>query len=259
LTGKFYTYFGSKYTFLKFLAVFELGSLLCGVANSSHMFIIGRAIAGLGSSGLVNGALTIIAACVPLVKRPMYLGIMMGVSQLGIVLGPLIGGVLTQYATWRWCFYVNLPLGAATAILLLAISIPDRTIKYESLRRLLLEKMDILGFALFAPAAIQCLLALEWGGNGYAWDSATVIGLFCGAAGTFSVFLVWENRRGDEAMIPLSMVRQRIVWSSSLVMFFFFGSLLTLSYYLPIYFQAVKGVSPTLRYVSCLSDPSQQS
>ena len=143
---------------------------------------------------------------------------------------------------------MNLPIGGAVAILLMLIRIPERTTKTEvqSTVLTLLKKLDILGFALFAPAAIQFLLALEWGGSRYAWKSATIIGLFCGAAGTFCVFLMWEYRRGDSAMIPLSMVRRRIVWSSCLVMFLFMGSMLTTTYYMPIYFQAVRNATPTM-------------
>ena len=256
-TGKLYTYFSSKFTFLAFLAVFELGSLLCGVANSSKMLIVGRAVAGMGSSGLMNGSLTIVSACVPLAKRPLYLGIMMSTAQLGIVLGPLIGGALTQYTTWRWCFYINLPAGGACAILLLLIQIPSRRAKLEAIEGksiifTFFKKMDTIGFALFAPFAIQFLLALQWGGTKYAWSDSKIIGLFCGAAGTLCVFLVWEHRIGDNAMIPFSIIRQRIVWCSCLVIGFFFGSMLMVSYYLPIYFQAVKGVSPTLSGVYLL-------
>ena len=115
-----------------------------------------------------------------------------------------------------------------------------------------LEKLDVLGFALFAPCAIQFLLALEWGGTRYAWESATIIGLFCGAAGTFCVFLVWEYRRGDSAMIPFSMVRRRIVWCSCSVTFFFMGSMMITSYYMPIYFQAVRNATPTMSGVYIL-------
>lgn len=96
------------------------------------------------------------------------------------------------------------------------------------------------------------LMALQWGGTEYPWNSATIIGLFCGAGGTLVVFTACEYRAGDGAMIPFSMIRNRVVWSSCLVIGFFFGPLLVFTYYLPIYFQAVKGVSPALSGVYIL-------
>jgi hypothetical protein len=96
------------------------------------------------------------------------------------------------------------------------------------------------------------LLALEWGGNTYRWDSATVIGLFCGAAGTIALFFIWESRIGDEAMIPLSMITRRIIASSCLAMLFTAACMITTSYYMAIYFQADKGVSPMLSGVYLL-------
>lgn len=253
-TGKLYTYLNAKWTFLAFLGLFELGSLLCGVANSSKMLIVGRAVAGLGASGIMNGAFTIIANCLPIHKRPLYLGVMMAVAQFGIVLGPIIGGALTQYTTWRWCFYINLPAGAVVAVLLVLTAIPSRHTKIEGGLTVtaLLRKLDLFGFVLFAPAIIQCLLALEWGGVTYAWRDSRIIGLFCGAAGTLAAFLAWEYHVGDKAMIPFSMMRQRIVWSSCLVMFFFFGAMLSAAFYLPIWFQSVRGATPTLSGVYLL-------
>jgi hypothetical protein len=99
---------------------------------------------------------------------------------------------------------------------------------------------------------IMFLLALEWGGTTYPWGSAKIIGLFCGSAGVCAIFIAWEYRRGDTAMIPLSMVRRQIVYSSMLNMFFFCGAMLMTSYYLAIYFQAVKGVKPMLSGVYLL-------
>lgn len=134
------------------------------------------------------------------------------------------------------------------------IRIPDRIVKSDNDSKLLstLKKLDIVGFALFAPAAIQFLLALEWGGSRYVWRSSTVIGLFCGAAGTFCAFLAWEYCRGDSAMIPFSMIRRRIVWCSCAVTFLFMGSLSITSYYMPIYFQAVRNATPTMSGVHIL-------
>ena len=239
---------------MAFLAIFELGSLLCGVATSSNMLIVGRAVAGIGAAGLMNGALTIVAACVPMANRPTYLGIMISTSQTGIVLGPLIGGALTQYTTWRWCFYINLPIGGVVAFLFFLIQIPNRTVEDADKWKIrsTLDKLDFLGFVLFAPAAIQVLLALQWGGIRYQWSSSTIIGLFCGSFGTFCLFLVWEYRKGDQAMIPWPMIRQRIVWTGNLVNLFAFGSQWIVSYYLPIYFQAIKGATPTLSGVYLL-------
>ncbi|OAA50707.1 Major facilitator superfamily domain, general substrate transporter [Cordyceps fumosorosea ARSEF 2679] len=253
LAGKIYTYFNSKIVFLTFFGIFELGSLLCGVAQSSKMLIVSRAVAGLGGAGLMNGALTIISIAVPLPKRPMYMGAMMAIAQMGVVVGPLLGGAFTEYTTWRWCFYINLPIGALVAALLLVISIPTQVKpRTDTVLRTVQTKLDLLGFVLFAPSIIMLLLALEWGGNDYAWNSATVIGLFCGAGANFLVFLAWEWRMGEEAMIPLGMLKIRTVWASCAFMFFFFSMMQVVVYYLPIYFQAVKNASPMMSGVDLL-------
>ncbi|KAK0716265.1 major facilitator superfamily-domain-containing protein [Lasiosphaeris hirsuta] len=246
LTGKIYTYFKVKWSFLAFLAVFTFGSLICGVANSSNMLIGGRAIAGIGTSGLQNGGLTIISNSVPLEQRPALIGILMGISQLGIVSGPLMGGAITQYSTWRWCFYINLPAAAVVAALLVMIDIPERPPAVQhSVLRTLLSKMDLSGFALFAPAAIMLLLGLEYGGRSHPWNSATVIGLLVGSVATFVVFFFWEGRQGDEAMFPLGMIKRREVWTSLVTTMLIMGAVVLVNaFYLPIYFQSVKGVSP---------------
>ncbi|TVY83625.1 Efflux pump mlcE [Lachnellula suecica] len=254
MTGKIYSRFSSKWTFMFFLFVFELGSMITALSTSSDMLIVGRAVSGMGASGLINGALTIIAACVPLHKRAVYIGFMMSTAQIGILLGPLIGGALTEYTTWRWCFWINLPAGGVTALILFFIQIPSRIEKRplkDNLKSTLVA-LDLPGFFLFAPTAIMLLLALQWGGNKYAWGSATIIGLFCGSGGNFLIFLAWEYKKGDDAMIPFSMVKIRIVWASCILILFFFGAQLTVAYYMAIYFQAVRGVSPTLSGVYLL-------
>jgi hypothetical protein len=138
--------------------------------------------------------------------------------------------------------------------MLFFVKVPEQMHKPKAIAvlRTLPTELDLIGFAIFAPAAIQLLLALQYGGNQFAWDSATVIGLFCGAGATFVVFLAWDYYKGDAAMIPFSMIRKRPVWSSCLVYGFLMSQLFTTSYYLPIYFQGVKGVSPTLSGVYLL-------
>jgi hypothetical protein len=110
---------------------------------------------------------------------------------------------------------------------------------YEAIKRL-----DPMGFCLFAPSCIMLLLALQWGGSTYAWNSSTVVGLFVGSGAVLTVFCVWESRRGDGAMVPLSILSQRVVYSSCIINILQFASLQIFAYYLPVWFQRIKGVSP---------------
>ncbi|KAI0204997.1 major facilitator superfamily transporter [Astrocystis sublimbata] len=255
LTGKLYTYLSAKRTFLVFVVIFEIGSLLCAVSTSSTFFIIGRAVAGLGVSGLENGALTLVAGATPLHKRPFYTGIVFAVGQIGIVVGPLIGGALTQYATWRWCFYINLPIGAVSILSLFFTHIPDETLKPPfsfSLLRSILPDLDLIGCALFAPATVMFLLALQWGASDYPWSSPVVIGLFAGSGATAILFCLWEWRVGETALIPFHLVKRRIVWTSTVQNSFLFITNFVGANYVPIYFQAVKGVGPALSGVYTL-------
>ncbi|EGS19997.1 uncharacterized protein CTHT_0044940 [Thermochaetoides thermophila DSM 1495] len=260
ITGRIYSKFNIKYSFLAFFAIFEAGSLICGTSISSGMFIIGRAVAGAGSSGFINGAVTILAATVPLEKRPSLTGIMMGFSQLGIVLGPLVGGAFTSYTTWRWCFYVNLPVGAIVAIGLMLVDIPDLVTKpkpFDVLRRLHVE-LDLVGFTLIAPAAVMLLLATQWGGDPYAWNSPTIIGLFCGAGASAVVWFVWNFYHGEDALIPMSILRINATWSSACTQGFLLTGVYCASFYLPMYFQAVKGVVPMMSGVYLIASIGSQ-
>lgn len=220
------------------------------------MFIGGRVIAGLGAAGIFNGGFTIISSAVPLSKSPLYTGILAGFSQLGMVAGPLIGGLLTEHVSWRWCFYINLPVGGAAVAMLWFVSIPEiaekKTFSRDTVMNVLPE-LDLIGFALFTPAAVMFLTALQFGsGNTYAWDSSTIIGLICGAVVTALVFVYWESRMGDLAMIPGSMLRKRVVWTSCVFASALMCCSIVASNWLPTYFQAVKGEQPALSGVHIL-------
>ncbi|RMZ86050.1 hypothetical protein DV737_g147, partial [Chaetothyriales sp. CBS 132003] len=246
LSGRIFSFFPFKASFLAFFAVFELGSLICGVAQSSKMLVVGRAICGIGSAGLTNAILTIIGVDSPRGKKALYMGIAMAISSCGQIIGPLIGGALTEHVSWRWCFYINLPVGALTSVGFLFTPFPDvRDKKADGSMQGIFMGIDIPGFLQFAPSCAMLLLALEWGGTEYAWKSATIIGLICGAAALFAIFAVWERRHGDLAMIPRSLAGNRAVFSACVTSIFNGSGMIILSYYLPIYFQATKNASPT--------------
>ncbi|KAF1944324.1 efflux pump protein [Clathrospora elynae] len=256
LSGKFYTHFNTKIIFLAFVFTFELGSLVCGVANSSAVLIVGRAIAGLGAAGIINGAVTILSGAVPREKSPLYTGLLIGIAQMGIVLGPLLGGVLTERATWRWCFYINIPIGCVAAFILVMIRIPEVTKKAPfsiALIRKVIPDLDLIGFALFLPAAIMFLLALQFGsGNSFSWNSGTVIGLFCGAGVLAIIFILWERRAGDKAMLPGYLLRRRVIWTSCVFAACIMCCIIVASNWVPTYFQAVKGNGPSMSGVHVL-------
>ncbi|KAI1413389.1 MFS general substrate transporter [Hypoxylon sp. FL1857] len=254
LGGKVYSKLSSKWSFITYLVIFEAGSAICGAAKSSIMLIIGRAIAGIGGSGLLNGALIILNSCVAPHRQPALVGVLMGIRDMAMVYVSLIPTHSTPTPNLRLGFYVNLPIGGIVALTVAFIPIPDHIVKpsiREVFNRAILD-FDLPGFALFAPAAIQFFLALQYGGNQYAWDSSQVIGLFCGAGATFAAWLVWNYYQGDNAMVPYSMMKKRIVWASCVTGLFLGGTVFVTAYYLPIYFQAVLAYSPLISGVNVL-------
>ncbi|KAI0396412.1 major facilitator superfamily domain-containing protein [Xylariaceae sp. FL0594] len=254
LIGKIYTLFDTKWTYLTFFGILELGSLLCGAAVSSSMLIVGRALAGFGASGIIVGALTIISSCVPKERRPALLGITMGFNQLGLVVGPVIGGILTSFTTWCWCFYINLPVGAVAVVVIILLHIPQQTAKPPArvVARRLHRHLDLIGFVLFAPAILQLLLALQYGGNDFPWNSSRVIGLFSGSAANFVVWFLWNRRKGDEALFPRGIISRTAVWASGVYQGLLMSAVYGGVYDLPIYFQAIDNASPLLSGVYLL-------
>ncbi|KAL9115272.1 MAG: hypothetical protein Q9227_001066 [Pyrenula ochraceoflavens] len=219
------------------------------------MLIIGRAIAGVGASGISSGAYVILSATVPLEKRPAMLGLLMGmdlsleVHSQQATLGDGVSGIecmrQSEILMTLEGFYINLPLGSLVAVPLLFVRIPDQVVKKHpiSVLRNLHHRIDLLGFALFAPAVVQLLLALQFGGNQFAWSSSQVIGLFCGAGATFIVWIAWNYYKGDDALLPFPIIRRKAVWTSGVNYAFMMATVFGSTYFLPIYFQAVKGVN----------------
>ncbi|KAL6705698.1 hypothetical protein ACN47E_006487 [Coniothyrium glycines] len=247
--GKLYNLYPIKWVFLIALGLFELGSLICGAAPSSVALIMGRVIAGIGSGGIFSGATLIVAEFKPLQERPIYNGVLGAMYAIASVAGPLLGGAFTEYVTWRLCFYINLPLGVITAAVIFFL-VPksydtERHDRQDLSFKHKLEEMDLYGLGALVPAIISILLAVQWGGAKYPWNNARIIALFVLGGVLLVVFVYIEIRRGDRAIVPPSAIRRRAVWASSIFCFHLFGSFLALCYYLPIWFQAIRGDNAT--------------
>jgi len=245
--GKLYTFFSIKWVYLVALVIFEIGSAVCGAAPNSTALIIGRAVAGLGSAGIFSGAILIVANTVPLRQRPTYMGLIGGMYGIASVAGPLMGGAFTDKLTWRWCFYINLPIGAVTFAFIAFFYHPTEKSRAKSFTeggwRNNLEKFDIYGTLVFLPMIVCLLLALQWGGAKYPWSNGRIIALFVVFAVLLVVFVGIQFWKQENATVPPRILKQRTVaavaWFAAMIGAAFF----TLVYFLPIWFQAIKGAS----------------
>jgi MFS family permease len=227
------------------IGLFELGSLICAVAPNSVALIIGRAIAGLGSAGVFSGAYLIIATSVPLARRPAFNGIIGGVYGVSSVVGPLMGGAFTVNVTWRWCFYINLPIGgAASAVIVFFFNPVTQQNPFAHLTwREKLAEFDLLGNIFFLPSIVCLLIALQWGGSTYPWSNGRIIALLVVFAVCFVMFIAIQIWRPKTATLSPAMLKKRTIWAAALFAFFMGSTFFVIVYYVPIWFQAVTHVS----------------
>ena len=234
--GKLGDLYGRKRVLQFAIVIFLMGSALCGLSQSMSHLIIFRAIQGLGGGGLMVTTQAIVADVVPPRTRGRYQGIFGAAFGVASIAGPLLGGYFTTHWTWRWIFYINLPVGII-ALVVLAATLPAQS----SFAR---HAIDYLGAALLALTLASIVLVTDLGGTVYEWSSPLMIGLIVVSIAALIAFVVVE-RRASEPILPLQLFRTRDVWVTSVVGLIVGFALIGSVTYLPVFLQIVKGLSPT--------------
>jgi len=236
LYGKLADLYGPKRVYMAAIGIFTVGSLLVGLAQDMTQLVIFRAVQGLGAGGLVVIAFTIAATVVPPRQLGRIQGLVGAMYALASLLGPLAGGALTEYMSWRWCFLVNVPIGIVGVIVLGTMLKLPRTRREAS--------VDYPGAVLLVAAVSALVLITTWGGSRYEWGSAPMLGLYAGTV-VLVAALIARERRAKEPIIPLTLFRKPEI-SLALVITFLIGiATIGAYFFVPIYLQVVRGNDPT--------------
>ncbi|MFJ5790010.1 MDR family MFS transporter [Lysinibacillus sp. NPDC093197] len=234
--GKLSDMYGRKRFFIFGLGVFLLGSALCGFAHTIEQLSIFRAIQGIGAGALMPIAFTIVFDIFPPEKRGKMVGLLGAVFGIASVVGPLLGAYITDHFGWEWVFYINLPIGIVSLMLIIK--------NYKESPVLTKQKIDWWGAATLVFAVISLMFALELGGKQFDWSSAPIISLFISFAVFFIVFFFVELK-AEEPILPFFLFKRRLFASSQMLAFLYGGTFIILTVYIPIYVQAVYGASAT--------------
>jgi EmrB/QacA subfamily drug resistance transporter len=243
LWGKLGDQYGRKIFFQAAIVIFLAGSILAGLSHSMVELIAFRAIQGLGGGGLMVGAQAIVGDIVSPRERGRYVGLFGAVFGVSSIVGPLVGGVFVDNLTWRWIFYINMPIGII-ALIVVASQVPGRLGRVHHI-------IDYIGTTVLALAATSFILLTSLGGTTYAWSSAPI--WILGACGVVLVgIFVLVERKAKEPVLPLHLFRLRAFWVTSVVGFIVGFAMFGAITYLPAFFQVVLGVSPTFSGVQLL-------
>jgi|CZKW01.1.fsa_nt_gi EmrB/QacA subfamily drug resistance transporter len=236
LYGKLGDQYGRKRWLVIAIVIFLIGSALSGLSQSMDQLIAFRALQGLGAGGLMVGALATIGDLVSPRERGKYMGYMMAAMMLAMIAGPLVGGYITDSLSWRWIFYINMPVGgAALAYLAVTLHVPRLRVPH---------KIDYPGAAVIAVGATAIVLLTTWGGTQYAWGSAQIMVLGAVAAAAVAAFF-WVEARAAEPVLPLHVFRNRNFSLASSMSFLLGLSMFGALTFLPLYQQTVQHASAT--------------
>ncbi|MCJ1382751.1 hypothetical protein MMC17_005864 [Xylographa soralifera] len=246
-------WYGSA-TFLVTAATSALwGNIVDATAPNSIAVIIGRACQGLGITGTMNGSILVINYVSHPRHHPMLIGIWTGIFMTATFLGPIVGGALTSGVSWRWCFYINLPLGAPIVVLLLLfLRVPKHIKPTPATWKEILLQFDLPGFSLVLASLVCFILALQWGGQTKPWNNGSVIATLVLWIFFNIIFVVVESFQGAHAIVPLRLVKPRVTWSNVLWSFISNSVLYQALFYLPIYFQSIHGQSAIISGVNSI-------
>jgi len=239
LWGKLGDRLGRKRLLETSLVLFLAASAVCGAAQDMTWLIVSRAAQGVAAGGLMTLAMAAVGDLVSPRERGRYQGYIAVAFALATVVGPLIGGVLVEHASWRWVFYVNLPLGAA-ALTGLYFKLPGHAIEAVEARK----RLDVAGAILLAGSTIALTLACIWGGDRYAWGSPTIVALIAGGV-ALALALVARERRAPDPIVPLNLLRMRPVAVSSVALFLTTAALFSITVFVPLYLQTTTHATPT--------------
>lgn len=238
--GKLGIIFGRKNTMIVAIILFEAGSLMCALANNMNVLIGGRVLAGIGGGGIQTMVFIVITEILPIQKRPLGMAMVGSVFAVASVLGPLVGGAFTTNVSWRWCFYINLPVGGFALVLFVWTFNPP---KAEGNIVTKLKMIDYFGIVLLAGGLVVFLVALTLGGREYAWNSGAVIACFVVGGVTTIAYFVWNFLFAPHPMIPWSLVKIYQTTAAACTLFGMFGYFISSVLYLSVYFQVIHNAS----------------
>lgn len=235
LYGKLSDTFGRRHTLLAAIAIFMVGSIACALAPGMLWLAAARVLQGLGGGGLISLAQTIIGEIVAPRERGRYQGMIAAVFVSASLAGPVLGGFMAEKLHWSLIFWINLPLGLGALWFVYSLL---KKLPHNHRRR----SIDWLGAVLMVVATIAVMLGLDWGGTRYPWGSLPILGLFAASLAFWALF-VWRQRRAAEPFIPVDIYANTVVRYASLSASFGMGTFIGLSIYMPVYLQAVHGLS----------------